>query len=387
MKNEKLLAKGLFLFFVAMLLMTSCKEQEVKQAPPTQVSVVSVIQKDVPVFKEYVGQTYGVFDIPIRARVQGFLEGIHFDEGTKVHKGDRLYSIDPQSYKAQVAASLSDIAQAKTLLVKAENDLNRYRPLAEANAVSQSDLDNAVASYEAAKAEVAAAEANYDIAEIELGYTVIYSPIDGIIGKTKAKVGEFVGQNPNPVILNTVSDVSSINVEFFLNEAEYLTFAKEFIQNKKTAPRQETRKDNIELILADGSVFSEKGYIVFIDREVNAFTGSILVQARFSNPNSLLRPGQYAKVKVQITTLENALLVPQACVMELQGQHSLFIVNSNNEVKRIQVTTGIKIDDFWVIKEGLKPTDQVVLDGIQKVRNGAVVEAKKVDYQSKTTKQ
>jgi len=379
--------KKLFFFSSIILLMVSCKEQEVKKAPPIQVTVVSVLQKDVPLFREYVGQTYGVFDIPIRARVQGFLEGIHFLEGTKVHKGDHLYSIDAQPYQAKVAAQLSEIAQAKTLLVKAENDLNRYRPLAEANAVSQADLDNAVAQFDAAKAQVDAADANYHLAEIELGYTEIYSPIDGIIGKTNAKVGEFVGQNPNPVILNTVSDVSSINVEFFLNEAEYLTFTKEYIKKNEKIVQEEDKGENLELILADGSVFPYKGHIVFIDREVNSSTGSILVQARFLNPNSLLRPGQYAKVKVQITTLKDALLVPQSTVMELQGQYSVFAVGDSNKVQRMQVKVGSKDADYWVIKEGLKVTDKIILGGIQKVRNGAIVDPKEVEYKSKAPKQ
>jgi len=379
--------KKLFFFSSIILLMVSCKEQEVKKAPPIQVTVVSVLQKDVPLFREYVGQTYGVFDIPIRARVQGFLEGIHFLEGTKVHKGDHLYSIDAQPYQAKVAAQLSEIAQAKTLLVKAENDLNRYRPLAEANAVSQADLDNAVAQFDAAKAQVDAADANYHLAEIELGYTEIYSPIDGIIGKTNAKVGEFVGQTPNPVILNTVSDVSSINVEFFLNEAEYLTFTKEYIKKNEKIVQEEYKGENLELILADGSVFPYKGHIVFIDREVNSSTGSILVQARFPNPNSLLRPGQYAKVKVKITTLKDALLVPQSTVMELQGQYSVFAVGDSNKVQRMQVKVGSKDADYWVIKEGLKVTDKIILGGIQKVRNGAIVDPKEVEYKSKAPKQ
>jgi len=387
MKTVNQFTKKLFFFSSIILLMVSCKEQEVKKAPPIQVTVVSVLQKDVPLFREYVGQTYGVFDIPIRARVQGFLEGIHFLEGTKVHKGDHLYSIDAQPYQAKVAAQLSEIAQAKTLLVKAENDLNRYRPLAEANAVSQADLDNAVAQFDAAKAQVDAADANYHLAEIELGYTEIYSPIDGIIGKTNAKVGEFVGQTPNPVILNTVSDVSSINVEFFLNEAEYLTFIKEYIKKNEKIVQEEYKGENLELILADGSVFPYKGHIVFIDREVNSSTGSILVQARFPNPNSLLRPGQYAKVKVKITTLKDALLVPQSTVMELQGQYSVFAVGDSNKVQRMQVKVGSKDADYWVIKEGLKVTDKIILGGIQKVRNGAIVDPKEVEYKSKAPKQ
>ena len=388
MKTITFLTKAALIFALFMAVLPSCKEEQQAVISPTAVTVVSVLQKDVPIYQEYVGQTYGIYDIPIRARVHGFLEGIHFNEGTRVKKGDHLYSIDPQPYKAKVAAKLSDIAQAKTLLVKAENDLRRYEPLAEANAVSQSDLDNARAQYEASIAQLDAAKANHDLANIELGYTEIYSPIDGIIGKTKAKVGEFVGQNPNPVILNTVSDVSSINVEFFLSERQYLVFAKEFFSHEETSEfKKEKKNDNLELILADGSVFKNKGRVIFVDREINASTGSLLVQARFINPNGLIRPGQYAKVKAEITVKKDALLIPQSCVMELQGQRSVYIVNDSSKVQTVQITTGPKIDDYWLVEDGLKPTDKVILDGIQKVENGVLVDAKNIEYKSKAVQQ
>lgn len=384
MKISSLL-KSMVLFAVFAILLTACKEEQ-KKMPPTQVTVVSVLQQDVPLTHEFIGQTYGIYDIPIRARVQGFLEGIHFQEGSRVKKGDHLYTIDEQPYKAKLAAALSGIAEAKTALVKAENDLNRYKPLAEANAVSQSDLDNAIAQYDAAKAQVDAAEANYDLAEIELGYCKIYSPINGIIGKTKAKVGEFVGQNPNPVILNTVSDVSSINVEFFLPESQYLTMAR-FFANQVKKERQESDKSRLELILSDGSVFSERGEVVFIDREVDPYTGSLLVQARFKNPKSLLRPGQYAKVRAHLKDLKDALLVPQSCVIELQGQYSVFTLSDSSTVQTVQVEVGPKTDDFWVIKKGLEPNDKVIYEGVQKVGNGMKVVAKEVEYTSKVVKQ
>lgn len=377
------LLKSLALLLIVAILFVACKDEQ-KQMPPTQVTVVSVLQQDVPLTHEFIGQTYGIFDIPIRARVQGFLEGIHFQEGTRVKKGDHLYTIDEQPYKAQVAARLSEIAEAKTALVKAENDLNRYKPLAEANAVSQSDLDNAVAQYEAAKAQVAAAEANYELAQIELGYCKLYSPINGIIGKTNAKVGEFVGQNPNPVILNTVSDVSSVNVEFFLPEAQYLVLARSFMDELEVgdSPTEEDGK-YLELILADGSVFEHKGDVIFVDREVNPSTGSLLIQARFPNPKSLIRPGQYARVRAHINDIKGALLVPQSCVSELQGQYSVFTISDSSTIKSVQITPGPKYNDYWVIDDGLKSTDKVVLEGIQKVGNGMKVVAKEVDYTSK----
>lgn len=379
------LIKPLALLLLLSIIFISCKEEQ-KQKSLQQVSVVNVIQKDVPVFHEFVGQTYGIYDIPIRARVQGFLDGIHFDEGTVVKKGDHLYSIDNQPYKAKVAAKLSEIAQAKTALVKADNDLKRYRPLAEANAVSQSDLDNAIAQYDAAKAQVAAAEANYELTEIQLGYCEIYSPITGIIGKTNAKVGEFVGQNPNPVILNTVSDVSSIDVEFFLPESQYLAIAR-FFASPAGENRDKTNRKTLELILSDGSIFDYRGEVIFIDREVDPSTGSLLVQARFENPESLLRPGQYAKVRAHVRDLKDALLVPQSCVVELQGQYSVFTLSDSSTIQSVQVEVGPKTDDYWVINKGLEPTDKVVFEGVQKVGNGMKVVAKEVEYTSKVVKQ
>jgi membrane fusion protein (multidrug efflux system) len=368
------------------LIFSSC-EETITQRPPTEVTVVSVLQQDVPITHDFIGQTYGIYDIPIRARVQGFLEAIHFEEGTVIKKGDHLYSIDNQPYKAKVAAKLSEIAQAKTALVKADNDLKRYRPLAEANAVSQSDLDNAIAQFDAANAQVAAAEANYELAEIELGYCELFSPITGIVGKTKAKVGEFVGQNPNPVILNTVSDVSSINVEFFLPEAQYLALARFFYSHLEEGKNEEENRKALELILADGTVFEERGEVVFIDREVDPSTGSLLVQARFKNPKSLLRPGQYAKVRAHMRDMKDALLVPQSSVIELQGQYSVFIVSDSSTIQTVQVEVGAKTNDYWVIRNGLKPTDKVVFEGVQKVGHGMKVVAKEVEYTSKALNQ
>ena len=387
MKTSFYLLKGMVVLTIIVALFSSCKEEvKTEKAPPAEITVVSVLQKDVPIYKEYVGQTYGIYDIPIRARVQGFLEGIHFNEGSKVHKGDHLYSIDPQAYKANVAARKSDIAQAKTLMVKADSDLKRYKPLAEQNAVSQSDLDNAQAQYDASKAQVDAAYANYELANIELGYTEIYSPIDGIIGKTKAKVGEFVGQNPNPVILNTVSDVSEVNVEFFLTERQYLIFAKEFLAIEQSGEVKE-KKGNLELILADGSTFAEKGSVIFIDREINASTGSLLVQARFPNPRGLLRPGQYTKVKIEITTLIDALLIPQRCITELQGQYSVFVVLDNNILESRQITIGEDVGDLRIVKDGLKHGEKIVIDALQKVGTGLEVKPKLIEFESKSNLQ
>jgi membrane fusion protein (multidrug efflux system) len=372
---------------LGLMAMASCGKKEAPKAShPIPVTVVSVMQKDVTIYTDFIGQTFGIYDIPIRSRVQGFLEGIHFQEGELVKKGQLLYTVDAQPYKARQAAGLSEVAQAKTALVKAESDLNRYKPLAQANAVSQSDLDNAVAHYDAARAQVAAADANLKLAEIELGYTLIYSPIDGIIGKTQAKVGEFVGQNPNPIILNTVSDVSSFNVEFFLTESQYLYMAREL----QLAAKNDNKPDEsraLKLILADGTEFEYPGKVVFMDREVNPTTGTLLVQARFPNPEGLVRPGQFAKVHARSRIIDDALMVPQASVTEIQGQFSIFIVNDSSQAQKVVVEVGNRIDDLWIINKGLKNLDKVILDGIQKVRNGVTVLATEVSADHKTSQQ
>ena len=287
------------------LLFFSCsqKEEQQAQAPPPQVTVVVTQAKDVPIYQEFVGQIYGFKDIAIRARMEGFLEGIHFEEGSRVDKGALLYTLESQPFEADVAAKMSGVAEAKTMLAKAKSDLNRIEPLAKEKAVSESDLDSAVAQHEASMESVKAAKANLRASNIQLGYTKIYSPISGIIGKTKAKVGDFVGRSPNPVILNTVSSIDTVLVEFFITETQYLQLARNLLSKVEPAV-QNARKESLELILADGSLYDHKGKPEFIDRNVDPTTGAILVQASFPNPQELLRPGQFAKVKALVTVVK-----------------------------------------------------------------------------------
>ena len=377
------------LFLLAgVLLISSCKEKAVQSAPPPEIQVVNVIQKDVPLKRDFVGQIYGFEDIPIRARVEGFLEGIHFDEGFSVDKGQLLYTIDSQPFESDVESMQSKVAEAQTYLVNAENELARYKPLAEINAVSKSDLDAAQASRDAAEASLEAAKANLKRAEINQSYTRIKSPISGIIGQTEARVGEFVGREPNPVILNAVSDISKARVEFFLTEAEYLWLARELAYREdedgtidNTRPRNE---NNLELILTDGSLYTEKGSIEFVSREIDVSTGSILVQARFENPRGLLRPGMYGKVRLEVNVLEGALLVPQRCVTEMQGEFSVYLVEEGNLIKTRQVKAANKIGDLWLITEGLEAGDQVVIDGLQKVATGMEVVPILTEFKSQT---
>jgi membrane fusion protein (multidrug efflux system) len=362
------------LLCILLLVFFSCskKEDQQKQPPPPDITVVVTQAKDVPIYQEFVGQIYGFKDIAIRARVEGFLEGIHFEEGSRVEKGSLLYTLESQPFEADVAAKMSRVAEAKTMLAKTKSDLNRIEPLAKEKAVSQSDLDAAVANYEANIESVKATEANLRAANIQLSYTKIYSPISGIIGKTKAKVGDFVGRSPNPVILNTVSRIDTVLVEFFITEKQYLQVARRFI-SKTGSTDQYTGKANLELILADGSLYEEKGKLGFIDRNVDPTTGAMLVQASFPNPQGLLRPGQFAKVKALVAVVKDGILIPQRCVMELQGQFSVYVVGDGDKVETREVKAGPKIKQFWLIIEGLKPGEKVVYEGLQKVKAGAVV--------------
>lgn len=373
-----------------MVLLASCRDtQEAAQMPAPEVPVIEARQQDVPIYNEMVGQIYGLQDIPIRARVDGFLEKISFDEGSRVEKGQLLYSIDPEPFLAQVAAQQSLLTEARTMMVNAKNELDRYIPLAEMNAVSRSDLDAAQASYDAASANVEAARANLRQAQISLGYCSITAPISGQIGATNAREGEYVGRSPNPVILTTLSRIDTVRVQFSISENRYLELARAYGRNR---PAEEVSKDvqegrmrpSVELILSDGSLYEEKGRIDFVNSQINATTGSLLIQASFPNPSRLLRPGLYAKVRLQMGVAENAILIPQRCLIELQGQYSVMLVDENNSIVSRPVVVGEKIGDMAIIDEGLSSGDQVVIDALQKVRSGITVQPVASEFQSKT---
>jgi len=386
MKNRLTLKLLISILSFLVIYLASCSKQEKNTSTIPKIPVVKIIQKDVPVYKEFVGQVYGYSDIPIRARVSGFLTGIYFEEGYRVKKGQLLYTIDPEPFKAKVATQESHLAEAKTELAKAKNDLNRIEPLAKINAVSQSDLDAATAEYEAAQAYVKAMEANLRYSEIDLSYCWIKSPISGVIGKTNARIGEFVGQSPNPVILNTVSIIDTIRVEFFLPEADYIRLAREHQEIRDFNPEiaKQPKHRTLKLILSDGSTFKYNGYVNFINREVDPQTGSLLVQTAFPNPDRLLKPGQYAKVVVKMKDIKNALLIPQRCVIELQDKYSVFVVGTDSIVHSKQVVTGPRIGNMWVINKGLEPDDKVVIDALQKVNSGMKVIPELTEFKSIT---
>jgi membrane fusion protein (multidrug efflux system) len=353
--------------------LAGCGEAEPPAPPVLDIPVVEVIQQDVPIYLEVVGTTMGSVDIPIRARVEGFLDSMDFEEGREVEKDSLLYTIDPRPFEAKVVEAKGYLAEARTMLAKAKSDLARIRPLAEMKAVSQQDLDSAVAEYEAAKGAVQAAEAQLDQANIELSYTRIHSPIDGRIGISKAKVGEFVGKEPNPVVLNYVSQSDPIRVRFSINEREYLKFARQFAEFRAESERALKQREGLELILADDTIHKYRGHVVAYDAAVNPTTGTFTLEADFPNPDSLVLAGQFARVRGVVETRKDALLVPQRAVSELQGNYRVFVIKPDNMVELRNVEPGPRIDSQWLIDKGLNPGERVAVEGILRLKEGMTV--------------
>lgn len=350
-----------------------CAKKKTVQVVENKIPVYEVQTDSVTVYTEFIGQTYGLFDIAIRARVDGFLDGIHFNEGGHVKKGQLLYTIDPAPFNAMEAEALSKVAEAKTRLVKAQSDYERYKPLVENNAVSKSDYDAAVANLGAAKAAVEAANASLAYAKIQKGYTSILSPIDGIIGRSAAKVSDYVGREPNPVVLNTVSNLDTILVRFHLTEMQYLALSKHQATVNDMKKEPQYRKRSISLYFADGSVHPYKGHADFISRAIDPTTGTLLVQASFPNPDETIRPGQFAKVKVQLKTVPDAILIPKKCIVETQGEYSVFIVKSDGTVEQKAIEIYSDEIDMSIIKSGLSKGDKIVLEGLSQLKTGVKI--------------
>lgn len=346
--------------------------------PPMQVAVIAAEQRDVPLFLEMVGGTKGNQDVPIRARVEGFLESVDFQEGQFAKQGQLLYTIDAQPFQAKLVEAQSYLAAERTKLAKAQADLSRIEPLAAINAVSQQDLDGAVAQEAASRAGVQAAEAGVELAEIELGYTRIYAPIDGLMGLTQAKPGEFVGRDPNPVVLNTLSDINPIRVRFSISEREYLMLARNFMAQNPDADSTTDRRDEqrpLTLLLADGTEFPEVGYIDGSAQAIDPSTGTFTLEATFPNDRGLLLPGQFGRVRAAYDTLKQAVVLPRQSVVELQGRFQVYVVGADNTVKVRDVETGPITGNDIVISSGLAAGEKVIVEGIQKVRDGMTVAA------------
>jgi membrane fusion protein (multidrug efflux system) len=347
------------------------KPAEVQAPPPPEVYVTPVIQRDVPVYLDLVGQTEGAQDVEVRARVEGFLETMDFREGSFVKRGDLLYRIDTKPFEATLAAAKADKAAAQARLEKAANDVARYQPLVAKQAVSQQELDNAMAARDAARAQVEAAQAVEERSAIDLGYTRVTSPIAGLVGTTKVKPGSLVGRGES-TLLTTISQIDPIFFRVGVTEADYLRI----IKRDPTRAGDVPKAGGIELTLADGSAHPEKGTVSNVERAVNTATGTLSVQLSFPNPQSVLRPGQYGRARILLETKTGALLVPQRAVQELQNRYSIAVIEGGNKVAFRPVTVGQRVDNLWVIENGLKPGDQVVAEGVQALADGIEVRTK-----------
>jgi membrane fusion protein (multidrug efflux system) len=313
----------------------------------------------------------GMVNATILAQVQGYLIKQNYKEGDFVKKGALLFEIDPRPFQAAVDEARAGMAKQQAVLQTSQANLKRILPLAAANAVSQRDKDNAIGSVQSAEAQVLASQAQVRKAELDLGFTKIASPIDGIAGAAKAQMGDLVG-TPQAMVLTTVSTVNPIKVYVPISEREYL----QAVEKPKQDAKADAEKTAFDLILADGSRWPHKGTFAFADRQVESQTGTIRVAILFPNPENLLRPGQFAKVRALMKTEKGAILVPQRAVGELQGSYQVAVVDADNTVRIRGVTVGERIGNLWVIREGLKAGDRVVAEGTQKVGNGVKVTPK-----------
>lgn len=377
------------------------------QMPPPEVEVVPVEQRDVPIYREWIGTVNGMVNAAIRAQITGYLLTQNYTEGSFVKKGQLLFLIDPRPFqaaldqahgqlsqangqlaqaKAQLVQSRAQLAQAQANQHRTQLDADRYIPLAKQQAITQQDLDNAVqnnlsakaqveaasaqvetakAQIEAANAAVEAAKAAVEATRVNLGFTRLTSPIDGIAGQAQVQVGNLVSPSGGPI--TTVSTLDPVKAEFTVSEQEYLNF---------TRNANELARLQLQLILADGTTYPRKGKFLFADRQVDQNTGAILLIGQFPNPGNVLRPGQYAKVRAVVGTQENALLVPQRAVTELQGNYLVAVVNADNKVAIKKVNVGDRVGPLWMINDGLKPGERVIADGGMKVRPGIQVNPK-----------
>jgi membrane fusion protein (multidrug efflux system) len=361
----------------------SCKEQkEVQEQVAPEVMTVSAIQKTVPVYGEYVGETYGKADVAINAQVDGTIVGIHFTEGSYVQKGQLLYTLDDETLRNRYSQAEARYAQANTIMVRAKSDLDRVEPLAAMKALSQRELDAAKAAYQASRSEVDVATGGLKNAKIDLGDATIESPISGIIGFSKLQVGDHASKLSLGEPLNMVSSVDEIRVRFTISEDEYLEYARRSNGNKGFMV---TDKIPVNLILSDGSFYDQTGFINITNRQIDPSTGSYLVQASFPNPNRLLRPGQFVKVRLQKDLYPDAIVVPQQAINQLQNKYQVFVVDDSSKLQPKLITVGNRVGSNWIVKEGLNAGEQVAIIGSMMLRPAMQVRSKKLSWNSDST--
>jgi RND family efflux transporter MFP subunit len=387
-QKRYLLIGGVLGLIVLALIVGAGPSRKALGAQPStpDVEVVQVEKKDVSIYAEWIGTLDGLVNADVRAQVTGYLLKQGYREGAFVQHGQLLFQIDPRPFQAALDQAQGQLAQAQAALANAqavqrrtELDVQRYKPLAEQQAASQQDLDNsvqnnlaAIATVETAKAQIKTYEAAVETAKINLDFTRLVAPIDGIAGQAQLQVGALV--TPSSGVVTSVSTVNPIKVYFTVGEPQYLAWRKRF---PTESSRLEADKGlRLQLILADGSTYPDEGKFYFADRQVNESTGAIRIAGLFPNPNNVLRPGGYAKVRAVIRTQPGALLVPQRAVSELQGGYQVAVVDGDNKVDVRTVTVGDRVDNRWIIANGLNPGDRVVAEGVQRMRTGVHVNPK-----------
>jgi RND family efflux transporter MFP subunit len=359
--------------FLAALVCLSCAKKQAPAPPPPAVEVATVIQKDVPITKEWIGSLDGYVNADIRPQVTGYVLRQVYKEGTFVRRGDVLFEIDPRQFQAALDQAKGVLAQNEAALGKAKLDVARFTPLVAQRAVSQQELDNAVASERQAQANRDSARAAVEQAQLNLDWTKVRSPIDGIAGIAKSQVGDLVN---GQTTMTTVSVVDPIKVFFNPSEQEYMAWALKRgpVDAVRDTPPQD--KGMLTLMLSDGTAYPHRGDPILANRNVDVKTGTIQVEGVFPNPSHLLRPGQYAKVHAATDIKKGAILVPQRAVSELQGFYQVAVVGPDNKVEIRPVQTGDRVGSLWIIEKGLSPGDRIVVEGIQKVKPGMVVNPK-----------
>ena len=357
---------------MALMLMiaASCKRAAsmVAPPPPPEVVVAQVIQKDVPLYSEWVGTTEGFVNAQIHPKVSGYLLKQNYKDGDHVTGGQLLFQIDDREYKAALDLALGNLAQVQAQLKRHEQDLVRYTTLYKAAVISRQEFDTQTQTTRASAAQVQAAQAAVEAAKLNLQWTRVNSPIEGVAGIAKAQVGDLVGPT---TLLTTVSQLDPIKVTFPISEREYLHYAERIKLHEEKGVRK--NEPVLEMILADGKPYKYPGHFYVANRQVNVQTGTIKIQGIFPNPEYLLRPGLYAKIRVAADTERGALLVPQSAVIETQGQSQVAVVGSDNRVDLRTVKTGKEAGELRIIKDGVKPGERVITEGLQKVSDGMEV--------------
>ena len=356
---------------VSMTLAACQNDKAASQPPPPEVNVVGVVQQDVPIYEEWVATLDGYENAQIQPQVTGYLISQNYIEGSPVRKGQVLFEIDPRPFQAVLDQSKAQLAQAQAQFGKTKLDVDRDTPLAKERAIAQSQLDNDIQANLAADAAVKSAAAQVEQAQLNLDFTHVTSLLDGIAGIVQVQIGNLVTPTST---LTSVSRVNPIKAYFPIAEQTYMRFAKQInASSQRNAPPD---APPLQLILADGTVYPEKGKILYTDRQVDITTGSIRIVGAFSNPNNILRPGQFGRVRAATETVKDALLVPQRAVNELQGTFQLAVVGEGNKVSVRSVKVGDRVGSMWIIQSGVKRGELVIVEGLQKVRDGSVVKPK-----------